>query len=52
VEAWPARRSHCSRTTPRRAEFAAAARQRAVEHFDTSLIVPQYEAYYREVLGR
>jgi len=36
----------------RRAEFAAAARQRAVEHFDTSLIVPRYEAYYREVLAR
>ena len=36
----------------RRAEFGAAARQRAVEHFDTSLIVPRYEAYYREVLAR
>jgi N-acetyl-alpha-D-glucosaminyl L-malate synthase BshA len=36
----------------RRAEFAAAARQRAVEHFDTSLVVPRYEAYYHEVLGR
>jgi glycosyltransferase involved in cell wall biosynthesis len=37
---------------PRRAEFAAAARRRALEHFDTSHIVPRYEAYYREVLGR
>jgi len=36
----------------RHAEFRAAARQRAVEHFDTPLIVPQYEAHYREVLGR
>jgi N-acetyl-alpha-D-glucosaminyl L-malate synthase BshA len=36
----------------RHAEFRAAARQRAVEHFDTTLIVPRYEAYYREVLGR
>jgi glycosyltransferase involved in cell wall biosynthesis len=35
----------------RRAEFGAAARRRAVEHFDTSLIVPHYEAYYREILG-
>jgi glycosyltransferase involved in cell wall biosynthesis len=36
----------------RHTEFRAAARQRAVEHFDTPLIVPQYEAHYREVLGR
>lgn len=35
----------------RYAEFRAAARRRAVEHFDTSLIVPQYEAYYRDILG-
>ena len=35
----------------RHAEFRAAARQRAVEHFDTNLIVPRYEAYYREVLA-
>ncbi len=33
----------------RHAEFGAAARRRAVAHFDTSLIVPQYEAYYQEV---
>ncbi len=36
----------------RHTEFRAAARQRAVEHFDMPLIVPQYEAHYREVLGR
>ena len=35
----------------RHAEFSAAARQRAIEHFDTNLIVPRYEAYYREVLA-
>jgi glycosyltransferase involved in cell wall biosynthesis len=36
----------------RHAEFRAAARRRAVEQFDTTLIVPRYEAYYREVLGQ
>jgi L-malate glycosyltransferase len=35
----------------RRAEFRAAARQRAVEHFDMPLVVPRYEAYYREILA-
>jgi glycosyltransferase involved in cell wall biosynthesis len=35
----------------RHAEFRAAARERAVAHFDTALIVPRYEAYYRDVLG-
>jgi N-acetyl-alpha-D-glucosaminyl L-malate synthase BshA len=35
----------------RHTAFRAAARQRAVEHFDTSLVVPQYEAHYRDVLG-
>jgi N-acetyl-alpha-D-glucosaminyl L-malate synthase BshA len=35
----------------RHAEFRAAARRRAVEHFDTAFIVPRYEAYYRTVLG-
>jgi N-acetyl-alpha-D-glucosaminyl L-malate synthase BshA len=40
------------RDDSRHAEFRAAARQRAVEHFDTSLIVPQYEAFYREVRAR
>jgi L-malate glycosyltransferase len=34
------------------AEFREAARRRAVEHFDAALIVPQYEAYYHEILGR
>ncbi len=33
-------------------EFRQAARRRAVAHFDASLIVPQYEAYYREVSGK
>jgi len=36
----------------RHTEFRAAARRRAVTCFDTSLIIPQYEAYYREVLGQ
>jgi len=36
----------------RHAEFRAAARRRAVEQFDTTLIVPRYEAHYREVLGQ
>ncbi len=34
----------------RHAEFREAARQRAVSQFDTSLIVPQYEAYLQAVL--
>jgi len=34
----------------RHAGFREAARRRAISHFDTSLIVPQYEAYYREVV--
>jgi len=33
-------------------EFREAARQRAVTHFDADLIVPQYEAYYREISGK
>ncbi|MEK6716106.1 MAG: N-acetyl-alpha-D-glucosaminyl L-malate synthase BshA [candidate division NC10 bacterium] len=33
----------------RHGEFRTAARQRAMSHFDTSLIVPQYEAYYQEI---
>ncbi len=36
----------------RHAEFRQAARQRAVAHFDTSLIVPQYEAYYQEIAAQ
>ena len=36
----------------RYAEFRAAARRRAVEHFDIAQIVPRYEAYYRDILGR
>ena len=36
----------------RNAEFREAARQRAVTHFDASLIVPLYEAYYQEIVGR
>ena len=31
--------------------MAAAARKTAVERFATSLIIPRYEQYYREVLG-
>jgi N-acetyl-alpha-D-glucosaminyl L-malate synthase BshA len=36
----------------RLAEFREAARRRAVAHFDTNLVVPQYESYYHEVAGR
>ncbi|HEX7548954.1 MAG TPA: N-acetyl-alpha-D-glucosaminyl L-malate synthase BshA [Candidatus Methylomirabilis sp.] len=36
----------------RYAEFRLAARRRAVEHFDIAQIVPRYEAYYRDILGR
>jgi N-acetyl-alpha-D-glucosaminyl L-malate synthase BshA len=35
----------------RHTEFREAARHRAVAHFDADLIVPQYEAYYREIVG-
>jgi N-acetyl-alpha-D-glucosaminyl L-malate synthase BshA len=35
----------------RHAEFRTAARRRAVEHFEISQIVPQYEAYYRDILA-
>ncbi len=35
----------------RHAEFRAAARARAVTQFDSELIVPQYESYYRDVLA-
>ncbi|MFN8361226.1 MAG: N-acetyl-alpha-D-glucosaminyl L-malate synthase BshA [Candidatus Kapaibacterium sp.] len=31
--------------------FSANARKRAIEHFETSLVVPQYEELYRRVLG-
>ena len=31
--------------------MASAARQSAIHRFATSMIIPQYEAYYREVLG-
>jgi glycosyltransferase involved in cell wall biosynthesis len=31
--------------------MAAAARKTAIERFDTSLIIPQYERYYEELLG-
>ncbi|MFC2086061.1 N-acetyl-alpha-D-glucosaminyl L-malate synthase BshA [Bacteroidota bacterium] len=31
--------------------MAAASRLRAVEHFDISQIVPQYESYYDEIVG-
>ena len=33
----------------RHSEFRRAARQRAVDHFDSNLILPLYEAYYREI---
>jgi len=35
----------------RHTEFRAAARRRAVTCFDASLIIPQYEAYYQEIVG-
>lgn len=31
--------------------FSANARKRSIEHFETALIVPQYEDLYRKVLG-
>ena len=31
--------------------FSQKARARAVEHYDSSIIVPQYERYYEKVLG-
>ena len=40
-------------TNPERhAAFRTAARQRAVSHYETSLVLPQYEAFYQEILGR
>ncbi len=39
-------------TPSRLAEFRAAARRHAVSQFDADLIVPQYEAYYAEILKR
>ncbi|MFA5027847.1 MAG: N-acetyl-alpha-D-glucosaminyl L-malate synthase BshA, partial [Candidatus Methylomirabilota bacterium] len=36
----------------RYASFREAARRRTVTRFDTALIAPRYEAYYREILGR
>jgi len=32
-------------------KMAVAARRTAVERFATSLIIPQYEEYYREVMS-
>jgi len=32
-------------------KFSANARKRTLENFDKSLIIPQYEAYYKKVLG-
>lgn len=37
---------------PKHALFSAAARRRAVEHFDVHKIVGQYEAYLEQCLGR
>ena len=36
----------------RHQEFRHAARRRAVSHFETSLIVPHYESFYREIADR
>lgn len=36
----------------RHAAFREAARHRAVTQFDTTLVAPQYEAYYREIIAR
>ncbi|HSM08285.1 MAG TPA: N-acetyl-alpha-D-glucosaminyl L-malate synthase BshA [Gemmatimonadota bacterium] len=38
--------------TERWARFSAAARRRAVDNFSIDQIVPMYEDYYREVIGR
>jgi L-malate glycosyltransferase len=32
-------------------KMAEAARRTAVERFATSLIIPKYEEYYREIMG-
>jgi L-malate glycosyltransferase len=37
---------------PRHRAFREAARSRAVSQFDTALVVPQYEAYYRQVASQ
>lgn len=38
---------------PKRFEtFSRQARKRAIDCFDAEKIIPQYEAYYREILGR
>lgn len=40
-------------TNPKKYEiFSEAARSRAVEKFEINKIVPEYESYYREVLGK
>ena len=31
--------------------FRKSARQRAVKHFDSKLIIPQYESFYQEILN-
>jgi DNA-binding response OmpR family regulator len=41
-----------ARLRNREAEFRAAARHHAVSQFDADLIVPQYEAYYAEILKK
>jgi glycosyltransferase involved in cell wall biosynthesis len=34
------------------ARIAAAGRERAMEQFSTDRIIPQYERYYEDVMGR
>ena len=34
------------------ARITRAGRQRAEDHFGADRIIPQYESFYREVLGR
>jgi N-acetyl-alpha-D-glucosaminyl L-malate synthase BshA len=50
VEGMAAAALELLRSPARLAEFREAARHHAVSHFDAELIVPQYEAYYAEVL--
>lgn len=49
IDAFTERTARLLSNDEHQAEMAAAARRRAVEHFDLEKIVPQYEAYYERV---
>ena len=52
VDAMAARVRELFADPAQRSEMAAAARRTAQTRFSTELIIPSYEDYYREVLGR